>query len=284
MTPDDSDLEARLNSWNLGVSPWACLELLSYMRLSTCCSSSSVTVNLTPTSRSKSIVQCCWVSRIAYTLLNKGCKTPFTHVLLKPLPLGSSLLLYDVRVGWGVGDWLCKLSIWRCMHLSYLLCLKCTRPGFDKHSALMSFIPLFIPYLLTSMTLSLIFFIFVCLLPPSFLPHFSHISLWVFLIFSFSNSFYHPIFCSLWHFLLLSLHLSFLDSCPLLFSTRVIWGIYQQTWSRALLRSALLCVETLIRGIAWQRSPKPSSFKSTDVPSHTSTETHTNPFKFTEVL
>lgn len=182
MTPDDSDLEARLNSWNLGVSPWACLELLSYMWLSTCCSSSSVTVNLTPTSRSKSIVQCCWVSRIAYTLLNKGCKTPFTQVLLKPLPLGSSLLLYDVRVGWGVGDRLCKLSIWRCMHLSYLLCLKCTRPGFDKHSALMSFIPLFIPYLLTSMTLSLIFFFFfVCLLPPSFLPHFSHISLCFFL-------------------------------------------------------------------------------------------------------
>lgn len=194
MTPDDSDLEARLNSWNLGVSPWACLELLSYMRLSTCCSSSSVTVNLTPTSRSKSIVQCCWVSRIAYTLLNKGCKTPFTHVLLKPLPLGSSLLLYDVRVGWGVGDWLCKLSIWRCMHLSYLLCLKCTRPGFDKHSALMSFIPLFIPYLLTSMTLSLIFFYFRLLvasvLSPSFLTHFSlfflsSLSLTVFTILSF---------------------------------------------------------------------------------------------------
>lgn len=28
MSPDDSDLEARLNSWNLGVSPEACLELL----------------------------------------------------------------------------------------------------------------------------------------------------------------------------------------------------------------------------------------------------------------
>lgn len=63
------------------------------------------------------------------------------------------------------------------MHLSYLLCLKCTRPGFDKHSALMSFIPLFIPYLLTSMTLSLIFFYFRLLvasvLSPSFLTHFS---------------------------------------------------------------------------------------------------------------
>lgn len=34
MSPDDSDLEARLNSWNLGVSPGACLELLCYMQLS----------------------------------------------------------------------------------------------------------------------------------------------------------------------------------------------------------------------------------------------------------
>ncbi len=43
---DDSDLEARLNSWNLGVSPGACLELLGEMQLSTCYSSSTVTVNL----------------------------------------------------------------------------------------------------------------------------------------------------------------------------------------------------------------------------------------------
>lgn len=186
-----------------------------------------------------------------------------------------------MRVGWGVGEGLCKLCIWRCVHLSYLLCLECTRPGFDKHSALMSFIPLFIPYLLTCMTLKLFFF--VSLSPLSFLSHYAH-----------SDVFYTTaplilfFFFFLWLFLpsylLLSVALSpsvcplsFSDSLPLSFSFRVIWGIYQQTWSRALLRSALLCVETLIRGIAWQRSPKPASFKSTDVASHTST--HTNPLQ-----
>uniref|UniRef100_A0A671X2K1 Centrosomal protein 112 n=1 Tax=Sparus aurata TaxID=8175 RepID=A0A671X2K1_SPAAU len=46
MSPDDSDLEARLNSWNLGVSPEACLEHFGYMQLSTCCSSATVRVNL----------------------------------------------------------------------------------------------------------------------------------------------------------------------------------------------------------------------------------------------
>uniref|UniRef100_A0A3P8SYN9 Centrosomal protein 112 n=1 Tax=Amphiprion percula TaxID=161767 RepID=A0A3P8SYN9_AMPPE len=35
MSPDDSDLEARLNSWNLGVSPEACLRVLGSMQLST---------------------------------------------------------------------------------------------------------------------------------------------------------------------------------------------------------------------------------------------------------
>lgn len=64
---------------------------------------------------------------------------------------------------------------------------------------------------------------------------------------------------------------------PLSFKTREIWGIYQQTWSCALLCSPLLCVEMLIRGFAWQRSPKPASFKSTDVPSDTNT--HTNPLQ-----
>lgn len=58
------------------------------------------------------------------------------------------------------------------MRLSYLLCLECPRPGLDKHSALMSFTPLFIPYLLTSMTHSLSFFF--PLSPLSSLPLYSH--------------------------------------------------------------------------------------------------------------
>uniref|UniRef100_A0AAQ6A7S9 DUF4485 domain-containing protein n=1 Tax=Amphiprion ocellaris TaxID=80972 RepID=A0AAQ6A7S9_AMPOC len=41
MSPDDSDLEARLNSWNLGVSPEACLRVLGSMQLS-----ATVTVTL----------------------------------------------------------------------------------------------------------------------------------------------------------------------------------------------------------------------------------------------
>uniref|UniRef100_A0A673CDR4 Centrosomal protein 112 n=1 Tax=Sphaeramia orbicularis TaxID=375764 RepID=A0A673CDR4_9TELE len=43
---DDSDLEARLNSWNLGVSPGACLELHGYMKPSTYCSSPSSTTEM----------------------------------------------------------------------------------------------------------------------------------------------------------------------------------------------------------------------------------------------
>lgn len=43
LSPDDSDLEARLNSWNLGVSPGACLELLGYIQLSTCYGLSAAT-------------------------------------------------------------------------------------------------------------------------------------------------------------------------------------------------------------------------------------------------
>lgn len=205
---------------------------------------------------------------------------PFTYVLLKPLPFRSSGLLWDVRVGWGVEEGLCKLNIWRCVHLSYLLCLECAKPGLDKHSALMSFIPLFIPYLLTCMALSVSF----CF---SFARHLCHyypityirISLSLFpprlsvvSLFCHSVSFplyFHPAFPPD----------SLLCSPSLFFSTRVIWGIYQQTWSRAPLHSALLCVETLIRCIAWQRSPKPASFKSTDVPSDIHTHTHTNPLQ-----
>uniref|UniRef100_A0A3B5BCX5 Centrosomal protein 112 n=1 Tax=Stegastes partitus TaxID=144197 RepID=A0A3B5BCX5_9TELE len=42
MSPDDSDLEARLNSWNLGVSPEACLRLPGSVQLSAGCSSLQV--------------------------------------------------------------------------------------------------------------------------------------------------------------------------------------------------------------------------------------------------
>lgn len=44
VSPDDSDLEARLNSWNLGVSPGARLELLGNIQLSACSSSPTAAV------------------------------------------------------------------------------------------------------------------------------------------------------------------------------------------------------------------------------------------------
>ena len=103
----------------------------------------------------------------------------------------------------------------------------------------------------------------VCLMPLSFSRHFC------FFLSPLPPSF-NPIFRSLWHFLRLCLQPSLLDFCPRLFSVGVIWGIYQQTWSSAPLHSALLCVETPIRGIACPPTPhKPSSSKSTDVLSHT---------------
>lgn len=195
-----------------------------------------------------------------------------------------------MRFSWGVGDGLCKLSIWRCVHLSYLPCLECTRLGLDKHSALMSFIPLFIPYLFTCVTLRVSFDLLV--LSPTLLSldvFHRTASLPLFFPPPLSPAlslFYHLISCSLWHFLPLPVHLSSSDSLSvtllLSFSTRVICGIYLQTWSRALLSSALLCVETLIRGIAWQCSPQACIFKINRC-SFTHKHTQT-PFKFTEVL
>jgi len=91
MSPDDSDLEARLNSWNLGVSPGARLELLGYMSR---CGSSTVPVNRSARAHEFTEIKRAMVlSCIAYTRLNKGSGDPFTYVLFKALPLGSSLLL-----------------------------------------------------------------------------------------------------------------------------------------------------------------------------------------------
>lgn len=144
--------------------------------------------------------------------------------------------------------------------------VKCTRPDCDKRSALMPLYA-FILFPIASPAWPRLS-CFVCLLPLSFRRHFC------FFLSPLSPSF-NPIFRSPWHFHRLSLQPSLLDFCPRLFSAGVIWGIYQQTWSRAPLHSAPLCVETLIRGIAWQRSPpKPSSSKSTDVPSHTYEHSH----------
>lgn len=119
---------------------------------------------------------------------------------------------------------------------------------------------------------SLFSFSFACpLCPFTHITHtvmFSTAPLFLFFFFSSSVSFCSNILSfAHWQSLRLSIYLPL--TLPLSFVPRVIWGIYQQTWSRALLRSALLCVETLIRGIAWQCSPKPASFKSTDVLSHT---------------
>lgn len=109
-------------------------------------------------------------------------------------------------VVWEVGKGLCKLSIWRCVHLSYLFCLECTRPTLDKPSALMSFIPLFIPYLFTCMTLSLSFPFFFSLrvtfvISPTLCTHYSP---------SFSVFFFFSSFCFI--FCTFSVHPAFSDS------------------------------------------------------------------------
>lgn len=135
-------------------------------------------------------MQCCRLSCLADALLNKGCKKKTLH---HPCPLETTsfrllgfIVWHEDRI-WR-GERLCKLSILGCMHRFYLLRLKCTEPEFNKLSALMSFIPLFIPYLIASMTLSLL----VCQSPLSFHPHFSHIysQFLIFLLLSF----HFPIF------------------------------------------------------------------------------------------
>lgn len=44
VSSDDSDLEVRLNSWNLGVSPGAHLVLHGCLQLSACCASEGAVV------------------------------------------------------------------------------------------------------------------------------------------------------------------------------------------------------------------------------------------------
>lgn len=81
------------------------------------------------------------MSRLSWKSIDEGEEGPLVFILL----LFRQLL--RAREG------LCKLSIGRCVPpLSYLPGLESSRPGLDKHSALMSFIPLFVAYLLTCMT------------------------------------------------------------------------------------------------------------------------------------
>lgn len=129
-----------------------------------------------------------------------GEKNSFTCAPFRP-PSLSAALCYCGMWGWGEdrGEGLCKLNIWRRVHLSYLPCLECIGPGLDKHSALMSFIPSYVPYLFTCVTQYLSFFFLGFFL---FSPHSLTVSL-----------FYPPVVLVLSHFLPLSVHLSFSNFC-----------------------------------------------------------------------